>query len=242
MRGPRHSLSPHQPTRTKGAPAARNRGILECLGEEILTVDDDIILADDLVRTCRLFRPSGKSVVTGPKVIYLRDGETTTQAIERTKPDASLPYMDMGRLLLTPWAGDGKAIRVPFITSIALWPRDLFQKGLRYFEGYEGNGFREETDPQVQAQMRYEASVYLIPASFCFHLPLALAYADGGGQRRHGILWYEYWAIRNNAVFWMRNRKFLEEQWNVCSLRSQMKFVWHRLHVRRLINLLKNNS
>lgn len=157
-----------------GAPAAKNAGLSECTCDEILTTDDDIELPDDMVAKCRKDRPSVNGpVLVGPRVVYLRDGETHAAALERARQEKQ-PFFDMKKLILCAWAHPGAVTEYPFVTAVALWPAELFRQGLRFHEGYGGNGYREETDPQLMAAQKFGAKVYLIPDAHCFHLPPAL--------------------------------------------------------------------
>jgi glycosyltransferase involved in cell wall biosynthesis len=213
-----------------GAPAARNAGLAACTSEEVFTTDDDVVFAPDMIERCREERPQRElPVIVGPRVIYLRDGETEEQADARSRADTQ-PYFRASDLTLTPWVDPGRALRMPFVTALTLWPRSLFVDGLRYCEEYGGNGYREETDPQVQAQARFGAEVYLTPSARSFHLPPAIAYSKAGGQRRGGRLWFEYWVHRNNARFLKRNA---EPIWRLTS-RSAVA-CWFSLASSRVI-------
>ena len=195
----------------RGAPAARNLGLSACTSEEIFTTDDDLVLAPDLIERCRAQRPERLvPVIVGPRVIYLKDDETQARADVRSKED-QCAYFRPGDLTLVPWVDPGSVLRTPFVTALTLWPRQLFDRGLRYCEHYGGNGFREETDPQLQAQTLFGAEIYLTPAAKAFHLPPAIAYSHAGGQRRGGRLWFEYWVHRNNAAFLRRNSSIIRK-------------------------------
>ena len=113
-----------------GAPAAKNAGLSECTCDEILTTDDDIELPDDMVAKCRADRPAADGpVLVGPRVIYLRDGETHTAALERARHETQ-PFFDMKKLILCAWAHPGAVKEYPFVTAVALWPAELFRQGL----------------------------------------------------------------------------------------------------------------
>lgn len=222
----------------RGAPAARNAGLDLCTSDEILTTDDDVVLDARMVERCRAQRPSGAgAVIAGPRVVYLRDGEQQDEADRRSRADRS-EYFRNGDLTLVPWVDPGRALQVPFVTAIALWPRSLFQRGLRYFEGYGGNGYREETDPQIRAQSSFDASVWFIPDAVSYHLPPAVAYADRSGQRRHGPLWFEYWVVANNLKFLHRHRQYFREVLGVSTWRCVLSMIRARFGARRVRKFL----
>ncbi|TXG76609.1 glycosyltransferase [Patescibacteria group bacterium] len=194
-----------------GAPAAKNLGLNHCTSQEILTTDDDILLPNSMVAFCREERPQLTTpVIVGPRVIYLRDGETEEAALARANQDTS-EFFNYRSLTLTPWVNTDTVQAFPFVTAVALWPAELFKRGLRYYEGYGGNGYREETDPQLAAGSDYSALVFLAPHAVCFHLSPSMAYAKRGGQRRGNRLWFEFWVHYNNAIFLARNRDAIKK-------------------------------
>lgn len=217
-----------------GAAAARNMGLAACTSEEILTLDDDILLTSTVVADCRAARPASVDpVIVGPRVVYVQDHETEAEADARSGQDQR-PYFDRSRLTLVPWVRPLEVLRVPFVTAVALWPRALFDHGLRYFEGYRGNGYREETDPQVQAQARHRAEVHFVPSAKVFHLPPRLAYAQKGGQRRYNLLAFEWHVAKNNALFLGRHGRFLSRRFGAKPVASWTMLSLSRLSPRRL--------
>ncbi len=219
-----------------GAPAARNVGIAESNSNEILTTDDDIILAPDMVEACRDGKQGmeGHGVIIGARVIYVKDGETVEQAKARADGDEE-PYFCPSTLTIRPWArGSGEIQQLPFVSAVALWPRALFQAGLRYFEGYGGNGYREETDPQIVAQKRFSARVYLAPDAVCYHLSPSQAYSEKSGQRRGGPVWFEWWVLKNNIKFYRRHHAWLKERHSVWPLMALFSLTANRLSISRI--------
>ncbi|WP_374316794.1 glycosyltransferase family 2 protein [Aquabacterium sp.] len=216
-----------------GAPAAKNRGLLHCTSDEVLTTDDDILLPPDMVRLCRAGKPiDDRPTIVGPRVIYLLDDEQPDAAIARANAEkrAFFNYKD---LTLTPWSNPGKVREYPFVTAVALWPRSLFERGLTFHEGYGGNGYREETDPQLAARASHAAAVFLVPDAVCFHLPLSIAYAKKGGQRRGSRLWFEYWVHRNNATFLNRHREILHS-FGISVFGSWVHLIQNRIGPRKI--------
>lgn len=217
-----------------GAPAAKNAGLLGCTFDEILTTDDDIELPDDMVAKCRADRPAADGpVLVGPRVIYLRDGETHAAALKRARQETQ-PFFDLKKLTLCAWAHPGAVKEYPFVTAVALWPAELFRQGLRFHEGYGGNGYREESDPQLMAAQKFGAKVYLAPDAHCFHLPPGVAYARRGGQRRGGRLWFEYWVLKNNYVFLRRFSVYLKQSFGISPAASWLRLAMSRLSPARL--------
>lgn len=226
----------------RGAPAAKNLGLEHCTSQEILTTDDDILLPKSMVTYCREERPQlSTPVIVGPRVIYLKDGESEEAALARANQDTS-KYFNYRTLTITPWVSTGKVEAFPFVTAVALWPADLFKRGLRYYEGYGGNGYREETDPQLAACSDYSAQIFLVPNALCFHLPPSLAYASRSGQRRGNRLWFEFWVHYNNFKFINRFKNRLMLEYEIRPMNAWLALLFNRLSPARIINYIAGNS
>jgi glycosyltransferase involved in cell wall biosynthesis len=224
----------------RGAPAAKNLGLEHCTSQEILTTDDDILLPKSMVAYCREERPQLTTpVIVGPRVIYLKDGESEDAALARANQDTSA-YFNYQSLILTPWVNTGTVQAFPFVTAVALWPAELFQRGLRYYEGYGGNGYREETDPQMAACSDFAATVFLVPHAACFHLPPSLAYANRSGQRRGNRIWFEFWVHYNNFIFVNRFRNRLLLAFNIRPMRAWLTLLINRLSPARIAKYIIN--
>lgn len=222
----------------RGAPASRNSGLSECTGDYILTTDDDIQLAPDM--TALLMQVANQNyprTIPGARVIYPKDGEQYKAAKARSDADKR-DYFRLPQVLLNPSVNPGKNVRSPTVTAVALWPRDLFTKGLRWHEGYGGNGYREETDPQLVAQAKFGAAPWYVPSAECYHLPPSKAYIGNSGQRRGGALWFEYWVLRNNLLFWSRHGAYLSGQWGVPAWKGVASLAMTRFNPRRVISLV----
>ncbi|MGE0111605.1 glycosyltransferase [Aquabacterium sp.] len=225
----------------RGAPAAKNLGLEHCTSEELLTTDDDILLPADMVAQCRVDRPEqADPVIVGPRVIYLKDGESEKDALARADEDRT-DYFNYRSLTLTPWVNTVTVRSFPFVTAVALWPASLFKRGLRYHEGYGGNGYREETDPQLTALAEYSASIFLVPRAVCFHLPPSLAYVKRGGQRRGNRLWFEFWVHYNNAKFLARHRETLRTL-DSSLFESWISLFRDRLGARKIVKYLSGGQ
>jgi len=225
----------------RGAPAAKNRGLEHCTSQEILTTDDDILLQKSMVTYCREERPQlSTPVIVGPRVIYLKDGESEDAALARANQDTS-KYFNYRSLTLTPWVNTGEVKAFPFVTAVALWPAYLFKRGLRYYEGYGGNGYREETDPQLAACADYSAQIFLVPNALCFHLPPSLAYANRSGQRRGNRLWFEFWVHYNNAIFINRNRNAIKKL-SLAGYSCWISMIRDRLGIKKVLKYFSRKN
>ncbi len=223
----------------QGSPAAKNRGLQHCTQPFVLTTDDDIDLHPSM--TARLLKTAAEhpNSLIGARVVYRKDGESCDDAHRRSDADTNTRYFNYDKLTVVAWLQLPEPIKVPFVTAVALWPRQLFERGLRWFEGYGGNGYREETDPQLAAQAQYGAEVWYDSHAVCYHLPPSQAYAQQSGQRRGGFFWFEYWVLRNNWVFLQRYAAWLKSTWNLSRWTALRELLQERFGPRRAGVLLR---
>ncbi len=222
-----------------GSPDAKNVGLALCTGDYVLTTDDDITLAPDMAeQLIAAAHAQGPNAVIGARVVYRTDGESEEEALMRSRQDSS-PYFSARGLTLVPWAEHAGLVRTPFVTAVALWPRHLFERGLRYFTNYGGNGYREETDPQLTAQSEYGATVWYCAQAICYHLPPSQAYGQKSGQRRGGLLWYEFWVMKNNITFLARHGKWLKKTWGLSPLGTFIGLANDRFGLKRWATLAR---
>lgn len=225
----------------QGAPAARNKGLEFVQTPYLVTVDDDITLAPNMVSTLLEKAKNISNSIQGAKVVYLKDHDTEESALETALKGSGDPssYCSFPEMTICAWYNSPIDLKVPFVTAVACWPTDLFKKGLRYHERYGGNGFREETDPQIQASKEFGTEIYYVPSAICYHLPPRLAYMGKSGQRRGGLLWFEYWAFRNNLHFFQRHGAYFKARYGVTPLAGVLSMLWARVGLPRLLKLVK---
>lgn len=166
--------------------------------EYVLFCDDDELLEAGYGATClKKLSAHDASIVSGRR-IYMQRGETPHEALSRfgdglrsTKPLRPLicEYVNGAR-----FQGE---LEVPFTNAVILTRRDLL---LAYpFDPYyaRGNGYREETDYQMNL---YTRGHKIVVTNDChsFHLPLSEV--ASGGQRA-GRLQRVYWSIYYTRYF-----------------------------------------
>lgn len=208
----------------KGAAGAKNIGITLLGGVDyVLFVDDDIMLDKKYVEIClkKIFQHDAD--IVGGRVIYLKKNESKKFALERSNSIKS-ELIDCKTFLANFSVDPGRDLLVPFVSAVALWKRSLLNK-VSFFEGYKVNGYREETDPQIQA-LKCGAKIVFTPEAICWHLPRQM-----GGQWSKNLLKYEFWVIKNNWTFLNRHFDFLKEHTACVSSKwiSMGYFVLHRL-------------
>lgn len=184
-----------------GASQSRNIGVAEATNDFILFCDDDEHLEPGYARVClRKLLETGSAAVSGRRV-YMLDGEAPDDAIRRfgngmrrTKPfrKALCEYVNGASF-------DGD-IELPFTNAIILTRRELL---LRFpFDPHyaRGNGYREETD----FQMNLFVHGYRIVVTNDVHsMHLSPAQVRHGGQAV--ARWRRiYWSLHYTRYFYRK--------------------------------------
>ena len=164
-----------------GASQSRNVGVQACTNENVLFCDDDEFLEPGYARTCldKLLQ-TGAGAVSGRRV-YMLDGETPSQALQRfgtglrnTAPFRPLlcEYVNGAR-----FSGDR---RQPITNAIILTRRSLLLQHPFDDRYARGNGYREETDFQMNLFV-HGHDIWVTNDCHSIHLPMSEVRT--GGQR-----------------------------------------------------------
>ncbi|HHV77986.1 MAG TPA: glycosyltransferase family 2 protein [Syntrophothermus lipocalidus] len=185
----------------QGAPAARNLGVQVATGDLILFSDDDVFLDESFLQ------------IGIAKLIHLNadiiGGRIQPVGSVLDVSSAQMEDIPLGRVF-DPLTVRGnwsvktpRDLEVPFVSAVSLWRRWPFDKGVRFDEGYGGNGYREETSAQISAA-KLGAIIVFSSDLVAWHIG-----RKSGGQWRGGRLWWYYWAVRNNLRFLLKEYSFL---------------------------------
>lgn len=181
-----------------GASQSRNLGVAASTNDFILFCDDDEYLEAGYARILlRKLQTLGAGAISGRR-IYLRPGESKPGALQRfgsgmraTKPFRPLicEYVNGAK-----FAGD---LAIPITNAIILTTRSLLLKFP--FDDYyaRGNGYREETDYQMNLFVN-GLDIYVTNECHSFHLPLSQVRT--GGQRTRPLERI-YWSIHYTRYF-----------------------------------------
>lgn len=182
-----------------GASQARNIGTELATNDYILFCDDDEYLEKDYARVClRILQSTSAGAVSGRR-IYMRDRETPQNAIarfgngvRRTKP------FDYSLCMLINAAHFEGELSLPFTNAIILTRRDLLRA--YPFDDYyaRGNGYREETDYQMNLFVNGH-DIIVTNEVHSIHLPLS--FVKQGGQRNDTSSKI-YWSIHYTNYFY----------------------------------------
>ena len=135
-----------------GASQCRNIGVSHAQNDMILFCDDDEYLQPGYARTCLEKLQQHKAGAVSGRRVYMQPGETPESAIRRF--GTGLRQAHPFRYLICEMTNGAKFdgdLSVPFTNAVILTRRTLL---LRFpFDGYyaRGNGYREETDYQIES-------------------------------------------------------------------------------------------
>jgi len=195
-----HTKFVRNPTRV-GASQSRNVGVAEATNAFILFCDDDEYLEPGYAKTClRKLRENGCAVVSGRRV-YMLDGELPDEAVRRfgngmrrVKPFRKLlcEYVNGARF-------DGD-IELPFTNAVILTHRSLLQQ-FRFDPYYaRGNGYREETDYQMNLFVHGHS---ILVTNDVHSIHLSPSQTRSGGQRVRR--WQRiYWSLHYTRYFYRK--------------------------------------
>ena len=203
-------------SRHKGAAEARLTGITEAKNRYIVFGEDDVIFDTNYVQALYNDMEETNADIIGGRLILLNDGESYDDGIQRYN-ESKKPVIDYNKL----WGNFGVnvpgPIGVPFVHACFLAKKEIYSE-ITYDTNFPGNGYREETDPQISA-LKIGKKIIYTPNAFCYHLPRSMA--STGGQRMNALQ-YGYWSIRNNIYFLKKHYPFLAHKYEMKSYNSMV--------------------
>jgi len=202
----RYIKHPHH----KGAASARLTGIREARNQYIVFGEDDVIFDKGYVSTIYNDMIETDADIIAGRIIHLSENESYENAILRYN-NLNKQLIDYNRLLGEFGLNVPKPTAVPFVHACFLARKDVYSK-IKYDTNYPGNGFREETDPQILA-LKEGKKIIFTPNAYCYHLPRSLIRT--GGQRLVSNLEFAYWTTRNNIYFLKKHHAVLAQKYNL---------------------------
>lgn len=184
--------------RQSGAPAAKKYGLQHATSEFVAFGEDDVFPAPGYYATLAAHVREGFVDVVAGADYYLAtiDEDWQTGIISHIE---NYPFFGFSHELRGLLFGSATSARYLGRRSILLrYPPD---------PGYAGNGWREETDPQL-SMWGDDLKIATDPTAICFHLPRS--YQQGGGQHARSRLTYEYWCLHNDVRFFRKHRESLK--------------------------------
>ena len=214
-----------------GAPYCRNLGIKNASEKFILWGEDDLYLQNDYLEI--LMPLVNEHTAACGEIIYDVELGESSESLNRKimqQQNVDKPLFDT-KLLEGYFRHEVKeTIEIPFAHAILLVPKSAYDN-ISYYEDYKKNGYREETDAQVQMVERGLKILYT-SKSRCFHLKRKEE--DKGGQHSNGFLTYELYKIRNNNIFINRHYDFFKEKYKVKS-KLTLKFYFTKMTANEIL-------
>lgn len=221
-----------------GAAFSRNRGADLATRPFVLFCDDDVCLEPGYGKRCleRMKDPS-VAVVSG-RIVYMQDGESHAKARERFERNLhrEAPF----NYLLCELVNMARVRRdtvVPFTHGIFLTRNELLRK-FPFDPFYrKGNGYREESDFQMNMTVK-GYNVVLTPEAHCFHLPMAQVATGGQRRPKHQALDS---MLRHNAYFYDKYFDQYRRRFGIRTPASLAKglfaaFAVYRVYMERQVN------
>ncbi|MDB5799940.1 MAG: epsH 3 [Rhodocyclales bacterium] len=182
----------------QGASQSRNIGIAETNHPFVLFCDDDEYLEPGYASVCLKKLLAYRAAAVSGRRVYMQTGETQAQALERfgTGMRNTAPFRPMLCEYVNGARFDGD-IRLPFTNAIILTRRELLLQ--HPFDGHyaRGNGYREETDYQMNLFVNGH-DIFVTNAVHSVHLPMSQVRT--GGQRTSKLKRL-YWSIYYTRYF-----------------------------------------
>lgn len=182
-----------------GAPAAKRLGLMNATAEFVGYGEDDAFPQTGYYASLLARLKAGDADVVAGTTYYLR-------SIDADMSHATADYLEVD-----PWPcslskkGDlifGAALQARYLGSTRLLQQ--FPPDLRY----EGNGWREETDPVLSLWTANKKVAVDTSVAF-YHLPRS--FQVGGGQHARNRISYEIWCLRNDVRFFKKHSRSLRK-------------------------------
>lgn len=186
----------------QGASACRNRGVEALRGRYVLFCDDDEMLEAGYARTClRKLIEQGAGAVSGRRV-YMLEGETPEAALRRfgTGMRTSAPF----RFWLCEvvngarFHGDKE---LPFTNAVIVTRTELVRRYGFDPEYAKGNGYREETDFQMNLFVNGHK---IVVTNDVHSIHLSPSRVRTGGQRGAPALERIRWSVHYTGYFYRK--------------------------------------
>lgn len=184
--------------RRMGASQSRNIGVRNASNDYILFCDDDEYLERGYAQICLQKLLTLKAGAVSGRRIYLGRNETQAQALQRFANGLrrSRPFRFLICEFVNAARFDGD-LTLPLTNAVILTRRSLLQRFP--FDAYyaRGNGYREESDFQMNLFVNGQ-DIYVTNDTHTFHLPLSQVRTGGQRVRQFARI---YWSVYYTRYF-----------------------------------------
>ncbi|TDT67875.1 GT2 family glycosyltransferase [Hypnocyclicus thermotrophus] len=191
-----------------GAAYCRNIGVKNSNYDYIFWGEDDVFLKEDYIE--RLVEEISENEIYCGAIIYdisLKKSLESQKSVIDKQRKSKKPIFDYKKMEGYFRVEGIKKQEIPFGHALILVPKSAY-KGVKYYEGYDYNGYREESDAQVQmVQNGYK--IYYNGNAVCYHM-LRNEIEEKSGQHKGNWLKYEFFKLKNNFIFFNRYKSFFK--------------------------------
>lgn len=212
-----------------GAAGCRNIGIKLCNFEYILWGEDDAFLNSDYTEVL-LEKIDDKSIIFGSIYYNITISDSIEDRENKIKSQQKLNKKIFDFKYIEGYYRKkyNGLFKVPFGHSIILVPKKAYNN-VEYFTDYKVNGYREESDGQIQ-MYNFGINIFYSSDTMCFHYPRKMTI--GGGQHKHNYLKKEIYKVINNYKFINRNHEIIKEHFLV----NKSKFILNLMFIFKIVN------
>jgi glycosyltransferase involved in cell wall biosynthesis len=185
----------------QGASICRNIGVSESTNDYVLFCDDDEFLEARYAEICLAKLVNSDAGAVSGRRVYMQPGESREEAVRRfgfgMRDTAPFRFLICEYVNGARYTGD---IELPFTNAIILTRRELVEKFP--FDGFyaKGNGYREETDFQMNL---FVNNIRIIVTNDCHSIHLPISEVRSGGQRTSRLRRI-YWSIYYTDYFFKK--------------------------------------
>ncbi|UFS62411.1 glycosyltransferase family 2 protein [Sulfurimonas sp. HSL-3221] len=215
----------------RGASAGRITGYENASNNYVLFGEDDAFLAADYTEKLmqKFDEHPGAGIVSG-RIIYMLPGETAQEAGRRFGIGTAMkPYLDQHTFMFNHHARLEGDFAVPFTHALFLTTKALLES-----YGYDpfyarGNGFREETDFQINAFV-HGTQIIVTNDTHCFHLHGSDV--PSGGQRANRFRQF-YWKVYYTSYMYDKYYELLRPRLALSHSKNSAKllFAWAQFYI-----------
>jgi len=189
----------HKNSENRGASFARNKGIELAKNHYVLFCDDDEFLGPEYAYRAMEIIKSGKADIVSGRHFYRLPGESFEDSLKRFGDGLNkLPIFDRKRFLINTDGHFEGEVELPFTHGIFMTTKPLLEKFGFDAHYSKGNGFREESDFQVNAFVN-GCKIIMSNEMHCVHMHLSEVRT--GGQRVSRIKRFKWNIVYTNYFF-----------------------------------------
>lgn len=212
-----------------GAAAGRNIGLSLASGKYILWGEDDAFPSKNYVSVLKSKIDERKvifgSIYYGIYPVMSKEEKENNIAKQQCADKPLFDYELMEGYYRIKTNGD---VEVPWGHALLMVEKSAYSN-VNYYEGYKINGYREETDAQVQI-LKAGYSIIYTSDTCCYHFP---ARNKKGGQHSSNMIRFELYKIINNNLFLDRNYDFIRQKFGLSKplLFVKIIFIRNEIHI-----------